>query len=277
MNKNYLTYLKAESRSPNTISSYIHYVQSALDFINKEEKNIDYNDINNWLANNDLSSNTKRLMKAAIKNYFDFLVKTDQIATNPVSQINLPALKVKQKHCPKSYMIRGLIDNCFNIRDQAMIMFLATTGLRFNEMINITLNQFSNMTGESGREIEVVGKGDKRRTIYINDDTKDLVDKYLLIRGRQEGPLFITNRNDKVKNNNFNLMLKQVAKKAGIPFWQDISAHWLRVAFATTKANNGIPLHVIQHSLGHSNIKTTMGYIKNDQEAINKAMMTMAF
>lgn len=216
-------------------------------------------------------------MKAAIKNYFDFLVKTGQIATNPVSQINLPALKVKQKHCPKSYMIRGLIDNCFNIRDQAMIMFLATTGLRFNEMINITLHQFSNMTGESGREIEIVGKGNKRRTIYINDDTKDLVDKYLLIRGEQEGPLFITNRNDKVKNNNFNLMLKQVAKKAGIPFWQDISAHWLRVAFATTKANNGIPLHVIQYSLGHSNIKTTMGYIKNDQEAINKAMMTMAF
>lgn len=213
MNKNYLTYLKAESRSPNTISSYIHYVQSALDFINKEEKNIDYNDINNWLANNNLSSNTKRLMKAAIKNYFDFLVKTGQIATNPVSQINLPALKVKQKHCPKSYMIRGLIDNCFNIRDQAMIMFLATTGLRFNEMINITLHQFSNMTGESGREIEIVGKGNKRRTIYINDDTKDLVDKYLLIRGEQEGPLFITNRNDKVKNNNFNLMLKQVAKK----------------------------------------------------------------
>ena len=276
MNKNYLTYLKAESRSPNTISSYIHYVQSALDFINKEEKNIDYNDINNWLANNNLSSNTKRLMKAAIKNYFDFLVKTGQIATNPVSQINLPALKVKQKHCPKSYMIRGLIDNCFNIRDQAMIMFLATTGLRFNEMINITLHQFSNMTGESGREIEIVGKGNKRRTIYINDDTKDLVDKYLLIRGEQEGPLFITNRNDKVKNN-FNLMLKQVAKKAGIPFWQDISAHWLRVAFATTKANNGIPLHIIQYSLGHSNIKTTMSYIKNDQEAINKAMMTMAF
>ena len=269
--------MKAESRSPNTISSYIHYVQSALDFINKEEKNIDYNDINNWLANNNLSSNTKRLMKAAIKNYFDFLVKTGQIATNPVSQINLPALKVKQKHCPKSYMIRGLIDNCFNIRDQAMIMFLATTGLRFNEMINITLHQFSNMTGESGREIEIVGKGNKRRTIYINDDTKDLVDKYLLIRGEQEGPLFITNRNDKVKNNNFNLMLKQVAKKAGIPFWQDISAHWLRVAFATTKANNGIPLHIIQYSLGHSNIKTTMSYIKNDQEAINKAMMTMAF
>lgn len=277
MNKNYLTYLKAESRSPNTISSYIHYVQSALDFIGKKEKDIDYNDINNWLANNDLSSNTKRLMKAAIKNYFDFLVKTNQIMTNPVFQINLPTLKVKQKHCPKSYMIRGLIDNCFNIRDQAMIMFLATTGLRFNEMINITLDQFNNMTGESGREIEIVGKGSKRRTVFINDDTKRLVDKYLLIRGEQEGPLFITNRNDKVKNNNFNLMLKQVAKKAEIPFWQDVSAHWLRVAFATTKANSGIPLHIIQYSLGHSNIKTTMGYIKNDQEAINKAMMTMAF
>jgi integrase/recombinase XerD len=277
MNKNYLTYLKAESRSPNTISSYIHYVQSALDFIGKKEKDIDYNDINNWLANNDLSSNTKRLMKAAIKNYFDFLVKTNQIMTNPVFQINLPALKVKQKHCPKSYMIRELINNCSNIRDQAMIMFLATTGLRFNEMISITLDQFHNMTGELGREIEVVGKGNKRRTIFINDDTKNLVDKYLLVRGEQNGPLFITNRNESVKNNNFNLMLKQVAKKAKIPFWQDVSAHWLRVAFATTKANSGIPLHIIQYSLGHSNIKTTMGYIKNDQEAINKAMMTMAF
>lgn len=277
MNKNYLIYLKAESRSPNTISSYIHYVQSALDFIGKKEKDIDYNDINNWLANNDLSSNTKRLMKAAIKNYFDFLVKTNQIMTNPVFQINLPALKIKQKHCPKSYMIRELINNCSNIRDQAMIMFLATTGLRFNEMISITLDQFHNMTGELGREIEVVGKGNKRRTIFINDDTKNLVDKYLLVRGEQNGPLFITNRNESVKNNNFNLMLKQVAKKAKIPFWQDVSAHWLRVAFATTKANSGIPLHIIQYSLGHSNIKTTMGYIKNDQEAINKAMMTMAF
>lgn len=277
MNKNYLTYLKAESRSANTISSYIHYVQSALDFIGKEEKDVDYNDINNWLANNNLSSNTKRLMKAAIKNYFDFLVKTDQITTNPVFQINLPALKIKQKHCPKSYMIRELINNCSNIRDQAMIMFLATTGLRFNEMISITLDQFHNMTGELGREIEVVGKGNKRRTIFINDDTKNLVDKYLSVRGEQNGPLFITNRNESVKNNNFNLMLKQVAKKAKIPFWQDVSAHWLRVAFATTKANSGIPLHIIQYSLGHSNIKTTMGYIKNDQEAINKAMMTMAF
>ena len=246
MNKNYLTYLKAESRSANTISSYIHYVQSALDFIGKEEKDVDYNDINNWLANNNLSSNTKRLMKAAIKNYFDFLVKTDQITTNPVSQINLPALKIKQKHCPKSYMIRELINNCSNIRDQAMIMFLATTGLRFNEMISITLDQFHNMTGELGREIEVVGKGNKRRTIFINDDTKNLVDKYLLVRGEQNGPLFITNRNESVKNNNFNLMLKQVAKKAKIPFWQDVSAHWLRVAFATTKANSGIPLHIIQ-------------------------------
>ena len=158
-----------------------------------------------------------------------------------------------------------------------MIMFLATTGLRFNEMISITLDQFHNMTGELGREIEVVGKGNKRRTIFINDDTKNLVDKYLLVRGEQNGPLFITNRNESVKNNNFNLMLKQVAKKAKIPFWQDVSAHWLRVAFATTKANSGIPLHIIQYSLGHSNIKTTMGYIKNDQEAINKAMMTMAF
>lgn len=277
MNKNYLTYLKAESRSANTISSYIHYVQSALDFIGKEEKDVDYNDINNWLANNNLSSNTKRLMKAAIKNYFDFLVKTDQITTDPVSQINLPALKIKQKHFLKSYMIRELINNCSNIRDQAMIMFLATTGLRFNEMISITLDQFHNMTGELGREIEVVGKGNKRRTIFINDDTKNLVDKYLLVRGEQNGPLFITNRNESVKNNNFNLMLKQVAKKAKIPFWQDVSAHWLRVAFATTKANSGIPLHIIQYSLGHSNIKTTMGYIKNDQEAINKAMMTMAF
>ena len=30
MNKNYLTYLKDKSRYPNNISSYINYVQSAL-------------------------------------------------------------------------------------------------------------------------------------------------------------------------------------------------------------------------------------------------------
>ena len=80
-----------------------------------------------------------------------------------------------------------------------------------------------------------------------------------------------------INSNNLSKTLKFIAKEAGVPCWQDICNHCLRAAFATTKAEQNVPLTVIQKSMGHARLETTLIYIKNNQANINKAMRNTAF
>jgi len=40
----------------------------------------------------------------------------------------------------------------------------------------------------------------------------------------------------------------------------DASAHWFRHAHASHALDNGAPAHVVQQTLGHSDLKTTTRY-----------------
>ena len=60
-----------------------------------------------------------------------------------------------------------MIECATNPRDKA-IATLASTGMRISELINITLNDFD------GNDINIVGKGSKRRVVHINDKTMGL-------------------------------------------------------------------------------------------------------
>ena len=278
MYKGYVKHLEANGRSNRTVHEYLKYVEQMLTYINKPESEITLSDLEDWQSSiAHLSNNSQRLQIAAVKSYFRCLVRCGFIDDNPTEQLVPPSPKAKEKQCPKPWMLRAMVDNAPTYRCKAMILMFATTGLRFDELTNITLKQYLNMGGESHREITVMGKGSKPRTVYVNNETKAAIDVYLNHRETNSDKLFASYQGNNIKNNNFNQTLKSVAKKAGIPFWKDVTAHWLRVSFATTKAQNNVPLHVIQAALGHSNIKTTMRYIKHSQDDINIIMNETSF
>ena len=279
MNANYITYLQAEQKSVRTIEEYTKYIQKMLDFVNKPDDKITFLDLSNWKASiAHLASSSVGLQISAIKSYFNFLEDAELIEKNPAVKLKTPTKKNKEKPYPESYMIKAMVDSARTNRDKAIIMLFATTGLRVSELTGITLEQYKNMGGPDHREIKILGKGSKERTVYINDETKLAIDCYLLTRPHTDcDRLFLSFQGGPIHSNNLSQTLKSVAKNAGIPFWKDISNHWFRAAFATTQSEAGTPVATIQAAMGHASLSTTSIYIKHSQNEINNAMRKMAF
>ena len=282
MNENYITYLESQRRSPLTIANYTKYINMALEYIRKPENEITYMDLVAWkntFAN--LKPNSQNIRIAAVKNYFGFLKKAGVTTSNPAEELEKQKVRdcdVKQKPYIEAHYLRDMVNHARTIRDKAIILLFATTGLRVSELTGITLEQYKNMSGNNGRELVIVGKGNKTRRVYINDETKMAIDCYLTARPRSKyNNLFLSFQGGPIHSNNLSQTLKNVAKNAGYPQWQDICNHALRAAFATTKAEQGVPLTTIQSAMGHAKLDTTLIYIKRNQNVINDAMANMAF
>ena len=279
MNATYINYLKGDQKSPRTIDEYTKYVKQMLDFVGKPDVEVTYVDLVDWKASiAHLAPSSVCLQIAAVKNYFQFLVDAEMLDKNPADKIKRPAKKNKEKPYPEAWMIRAMVDNARTDRDRAIIMLFATTGLRFSELANITLDEYKNMGGSDGREIRIVGKGAKERTVYVNDEAKLYIDMYLTTRPRNgSDKLFLSFTGQELHENCFSQTLKNVAKKAGISFWNEVSPHWLRASFATLQSEAGTPVATIQAAMGHASLTTTLVYIKHSQARINNAMKTVAF
>lgn len=279
--ESYINYLKAERKSENTIKNYSQYVKEFLQFINKDETEITIADLINYKGSlEDYALSSIALRVNAVNSYFKYLKIVGVIKENPTSEFNAPKVKNKIKPYITKEEIRALVDNAPSARDKAVIATVATTGMRMKEMSTITVEQWEKMKEYNSRNITIVGKGVKERVIYINDLAMVYIEEYLKKRNKRTNEhnyLFESHRGNQLDDSNLNRMLKKAAKKAGLPYWEDISMHYLRVAFATVANDNGIDTPTISAALGHASLATTTRYIKTNQNKIDNAMNTVIF
>lgn len=283
MKTNYVSYLKSKSFSPLTIKNYTRYVGDMLTFVGKPEENIKYEDLIAWVetfANQ--KHNTQNAKISAVKNYFRYLEEFEYIFSNPAKKLTKKKVTegyVEQKPYVEAHYVRDMVNAANNFRDKAIILLYATTGLRVSEMTGITVTQYLNMDGENNRELEVLGKGNKKRRVYIVDEVKEAIDNYITYSRPccNSDILFVTKNGKSVARNNISSSLKRIAKEAGVPCWEKFNNHLMRSIFATSKCEQGIPLRAIQESMGHANIETTLIYVKRSQKHINDAMKKVAF
>lgn len=278
MNKTYIDYLIANRKSENTVATYTRHIQAILNFINKPDNEITYTDLLTWQRSvSNLSSSTVALQINAIKSYFNYLENVGAIKDNPASKLTLPKVKNKVKPYCTTEMVSNIINNARSSRDKAVLSLVASTGLRMSEMATITMKQWEDMKRYNARNITIVGKGDKERSIYINDMVMNAIDEYIAHKKRSEKYLFESNGGKVMDDSNLNKMIKKTAQRANIPFWNDMSCHTLRAAFATIASDKGVPVAVISSALGHASLTTTTKYIKTCQEQINETMNNMIF
>ena len=278
MNQYYVPYLTANKKSKNTIKVYVDHINKFLNFVNKEDTEITYADIFTYQASiSDKSANTVRQCIAAIKSYFKFLKKVKIIDEDPSIEIERPKANPKPKHYMTEEDIEGMIANARTDRDKAIVKFMVSTGVRISEMINITLDEYHEAINNGSHEITITGKGNKDRVIYLNDSTIEAIDIYLGTRCDDCPYLFASFRRNQINPESLSNTLKNMAKKAGIPFWKDISNHAMRAAFATIANEKGVDVPTISAAMGHSNVAITSLYIKNKQSNINHAMSAMSF
>ena len=73
------------------------------------------------------------------------------------------------------------------------------------------------------------------------------------------------------------MLFRSIGKRAGLPYWNDLSCHCMRAACATIMSDKGVPVATISSTLGHSSLEVTSRYIKNTQTNVNAAIQAMNF
>lgn len=216
-----------------------------------------------------LKRQTQNYFLVALRSFFRYLIRQKQVVLSP-EMIELG----KNPERDIKFLSPDQLDKLFNavdlkdiagLRDRAILEVLFSTGLRVSELVSLNFEQINMEDGEFG----VLGKGGKRRVVFLSNEAKNWLKKYLNSRTDPYQSLFIRYSGPKSKeglsNDSLRLsarsverMIDKYRKKAGILF--RIGPHALRHSFATDLLNHGADLRSIQEMLGHKNIATTQIY-----------------
>ena len=277
----YINHMRGNKKSEGTIHEYVRNLTDVFTAIGKDEEAIVYEDIENYkLSIASLSSSTINTRISALKSYYKFLIQRRYVEVNPVEYVECPKVKNKEKIPLTGEQVRAMIAKTSNVRMEAFIMALATTGMRIAELASVTIDDYNNRVGNT---IIITGKGDKERRVTFPDEAIACIDKYIWtersVHAAKTGTnlLFVSNQGTALTAGNMGEQLKKIAKEAGIPQWDKVCNHLMRTTCATLALRNGVELPTIQKMLGHSNINTTTRYAKIADETVANAMSTMRF
>jgi len=148
-------------------------------------------------------------------------------------------------------------DDLKSLRDKAILELFFSTGLRVSELCSL-----DNDIDLKKDEMPIRGKGEKIRVVFISQDAKNAIQKYLNKRKDMSDALFASfgksENSKKLNSPSVERIVKHYAIKAGIS--KKVTPHIIRHQFATDLLQNGADLRAVQMMLGHSNIATTQVY-----------------
>lgn len=110
--------------------------------------------------------------------------------------------------------------------------------------------------------LDVIGKGNKQRTVYIDDVTAMLLKRYLDKREDLDPCLFYSRNHRRITPDGVRQMLKAIEKRSYVP---NIHPHRFRRTLATNLIDRGMGIQEVAAILGHSKIDTTMTYVQVNQ------------
>lgn len=221
-------------------------------------------------------SKIKKPLSRATQNYYLIALRSFLTYFTERNILSLPPEKVKLAKKTQEREVRFLtlkqIEKLFSIpdtrkiiglRDRAILEVLFSTGMRIGELVNLNKDQIKFDEKIKDLEISILGKGGRRRTVYLSERALYWLKKYLKERNDKEKALFINFRAKKGSSRRLTgryieKMIKKYALLAGLP--PDTTPHVLRHSFATDLLSQGVDLRVVQEFLGHKNISATQIY-----------------
>ena len=159
------------------------------------------------------------------------------------------------------------------VRNKALVLVLAATGLRVQEVLDLVPKDVDLVAGE----ITVLhGKGDKRRVVPIlMRSAVDALERWMDVRKARKinghHKLFCTLQGGSMKQQYVRQVLPRLAKRAGLE--KRVHPHGMRHYFAATMVRRGLQPTFIQQLLGHKNLQTTTVYLQGltNGEAVETA------
>lgn len=264
MLKNFLATKTITGASQKTIKQYMTVINLMLDDIGKQIEKITTEDIRKHLAKWHIQKNalpsTINHMRSIYSSFFGWLEIEGYIPVNPMKRISPIKFAGKPVEPFTEVEVEKMLNACESFRDNALVRFLLSTGVRAEECVDLNISDIDFRKAEF---IVREGKGGKSRKLYISDVTMMWLTQYLETRKDNDDALWVS-RYGRLTVRGLQTIVTRIAEKAGV---EKAHPHKFRHTFATELANKGVPVSIIQALLGHSNINTTMIYVKmNDEE-----------
>lgn len=286
----FLEYVEIEKgRSLHTVENYDRYLSKFLTYTkNDNPEKVDdtmVREFRLWLnrqsagagrKNETLSKKTQNYYLIALRAFLKYLARQN-VKSMPAERIELAKVSERNLDLITDAELKRLMDapkgpELKDVRDKAILELLFSTGLRVSELCS--LNSDIDL---STPELSIRGKGGKVRVVFISDEAKDAVKKYLSMRKDMSDALFVqvesnigkskdksgntkkTNKiNGPLTRRSIERIVKAHAIRAGIS--KKVTPHVMRHMFATDLLGNGADLRSVQAILGHANIGTTQIY-----------------
>ncbi|MBR5156576.1 MAG: tyrosine recombinase XerC [Clostridia bacterium] len=300
--KDFITYTEAiKGKSKNTAKEYFFDIRSFLRFMKINRglasfdemetlpindvpidfiKTITLHDLYEYLAYTSRerlnNANSRARKVASLRSFFKYLSsKAKLIDTNPANELDSPKIP---KSLPKylslneSKQLLENIDGSNKIRDYAIITLFLNCGMRLSELAGINLRDVK------GDTLTVIGKGNKERTIYLNQACLEAIDNYIKnvrptagIKPPDQNALFISRNMRRISVKTIQHIVKMHLKAAGLDETK-YSVHKLRHTAATLMYKHGhVDVRILQEILGHTNLSTTQIYTHLDDEQLRNA------
>ena len=299
LQREFLEYLEIEKGSAHrTIENYEHYLARFFEFAKSQHiKNVAeitddlVREFRLWLnrqpssakategGTKTLSRKTQNYYLIALRAFLKYLARQEIKSLSPerieLAKINERSLDlITREELSRLLKSPGGAD-IKDLRDKAILELLFSTGLRVSELCSLSRD-----IGIQHEELSIRGKGGKVRVVFISEDAKNAIKKYLGARKDMSEALFVQIPSNSPKSDlgvnskkqkslsptsgnaltrrSIERIVKHYAIKAGIS--KKVTPHVMRHMFATDLLSNGADIRSVQMMLGHSNISTTQIY-----------------
>lgn len=258
----------------NTEDSEIDLSPIDISFIKKITLNDAYQFLiycKNDRKNND---NTRARRVISIRRFFIYLTDNQgMLDYNPMKNLDIPKTK---KALPKyltleeAEVLLSVIDGPYKERDYAIITLFLNCGMRLAELVSIDYNDI-----KADGSLIITGKGNKERTVYLNQACIDAITAYMKKRpndGVKDRALFLSSRNQRISPKTVQHIVYTNLDKAGLGD-RGLSVHKLRHTAATLMYQHGnVDVLLLKEILGHENLGTTEIYTHLANDATKKAI-----
>lgn len=227
------------------------------------------------------ATRAKRL--SAIKSFYKYYTsKKLEFEKDPSKNVDSPKLK---KALPKflslkqsTELLNSLDRNDPNYeRNFCILILFLSCGMRLSELVGINLSDVDSEL----EKLTVTGKGNKMRTLFLNDACKSALRQYLRVRERKvrennqiikdKNALFLSKQGKRISQKTVQWFVKKQFEICGMKD-MGFSVHKLRHTAATLMHGEGkVDVRVLQEILGHEHLNTTQIYTHVTSENLKKA------
>jgi site-specific recombinase XerD len=293
--KYYLEELEDLERTKTTIKNYSTNINMYINFlIANDIKDLNQDNINDTLERyrSYLKNDRNNKTSTRIRYLQEIILFLERLGF----KISIKLPKNQNQHKDPKYLtieeiqeVMKTIPNSM-VRDKAVFQTLYRTGLRVSELANLTKQDIDLNSNEKVIAINVEnGKGNKQRTVFIDQDTLELLNQMINKRAKTKKNKAKENKNDylfigrtwnKLQDRDIQNIIKKYAiatderlakenKKTN--YKEILTPHTLRHSFTIYLLNNAKrPINEVQKLLGHSNLATTSIYADVGNKEIKK-------